>query len=184
MDMVHGDLIQNICICSGSPETYRTKFDYSGGNFYPFYIYDDALVSPDEGDEEPENETGDNSNDGGDKVEDPEEVPEEEPEETVSENEADPEEEQEDPVSENEADPEVTVSDNTVSDNSASDNHIPHYVDYTDSLSGNIIVVNNDGLHEYMPTVIEILSIIGGLLLAFVVFELCKYIYKFFRVFF
>ena len=180
MDMVHGDLIQNICICSGSPETYRFKFDYSGGYFYPFYIYDDALVSPDQGDEEPENGSEKDSTNSDDQVEEPEE----EPEETVSENEADPEEEPEETISENEADPEETVSDNSVSDNSTSDNHIPHYVDYTDSLSGNIIIVNNDGLEEYMPTVIEILSIIGGLLLAFVVFELCKYIYKFFRVFF
>lgn len=139
-------------------------FGFSNISF-PFYSEEDVLISDDDGNEEEETD--------------------EESEDVVSDNEVD---QVEDPEEE-------SVSGNSVSSNeSASGNEIQESVSDNETASGNElhyvetygdIVVNVDShLEEYMPTVIDLLTVIGGLLLGLVVFELLKYIYKFFRIFF
>ena len=169
----------NICFSGRTQETHSFYFDNFSGFDYPLYTYDDALVSPDEGNEEPEE--GEEPNDVVSDNEVDQEEPEEEPEEEEEEEEEETSVSGNETVSDNESS--GSVSNNSVSDNSVSDNNVDNSIDY-ESISGNIIVNVDTHLQEYMPTVIDILTIIGGLIFALVVFELLKYIYKFFRIFF
>ena len=138
-------------------------FDFSNISF-PFYSEEDVLISDDDGNEEEETD--------------------EESEDVVSDNEVDQgEDSEEESVSGNSVSSNESASCNdieSVSDNETSSGNEIHYVE----TYGDIVVNVDSHLEEYMPTVIDLLTIIGALALALVVFELLKYIYKFFRVFF
>lgn len=160
--MVCSSVNENTYMVRFTSETYCPSYTYIDSSCYKNFYSDDAIVSPDEGNEGEEN--GD-------------------PEEVVSDNEVDPEEPEES-VSENTLS-ENTASENSISENeSTSDNQVHHATDYEGPWEGDIIVNVDTQLEEYMPDVIDLLGIIGGCVIFLAVVTLLKYIYKFFRVFF
>lgn len=160
--MVCSSINENTYMVRFTSETDCPSCNYIDSSLYKIFYSDDAIVSPDEGNEGEEN--GD-------------------PEEVVSDNEVDPEDPEES-ISEN------TLSENTASENSisenetASDNQVHHAADYEGPWEGDIIVNVDTQLEEYMPDVIDLLGIIGGCVIFLAVVTLLKYIYKFFRIFF